>query len=159
MKTEQSNKLFTVDDANAALPLVRAITADLSRLSKEVVERRQRLDHLKAGREDEPGDLYFEELAQIEDELSKDSKRLREFAEELRQLGVEPQVGPDSLIDRVDFPSLMHGRLVHLCWRLGEPKVAYWHEPDADYSTRLPLAISTSRSNTGSLGDKPGEEN
>jgi hypothetical protein len=38
-------KLFTVQTANAMLPLVRAIARDLARLSREVIERRQRLDH------------------------------------------------------------------------------------------------------------------
>ena len=44
-------------------------------------------------------------------------------------------------IDRglVDFPSLMDGREVYLCWELGEDDVGYWHDMDAGYGGREPL--------------------
>ena len=39
----------------------------------------------------------------------------------------------------VDFLGRKDGREVYLCWRLGEPEVAYWHELDAGYTGRRPL--------------------
>ena len=62
--------------------------------------------------------------------------RLQEFVDELRDLGVEPKNGPDGLID---FPSMMDGRLVYLCWKLGEPEVQHWHELDAGFAGRHSL--------------------
>lgn len=132
-------KLFTVEQANATLPLVRAIVRDLAALSSEVIERRQRLTVLLAGRQ-RGSDVYGEELAQIEEELEKDSHRLQEYVEELRQLGVEPKNGPMGL---VDFPSMMDGRVVYLCWKLDEPEVLYWHELDAGFRGRQPLAAGS----------------
>ena len=133
-------KLFTVEEANAALPLVRAIVKDLAELSREVIERRQRLSHLASGRTLDSDDPYAAELAQIEEELDKDGQRLQEYVEELRQLGVEPKNGPEGL---VDFPSLMDGRVVYLCWKLGEPEVAHWHEIEAGYAGRQPLTVGS----------------
>lgn len=130
-------RVFTADEANAMLPLIRAITSDLVELSREVIDRHQRVEHLKAGRDITSGDPYDDELTQIEEELEKDRRRLTEYVEELRQLGVEPKSGVEGLID---FPSMHEGRLVYLCWKLGEPTVSYWHELDAGYAGRQPLA-------------------
>jgi hypothetical protein len=130
-------KLFTVEEANAMLPLVRAIAKDLSTLSREVIERRERLAMLhQSRRPNKSQDAYSEELAQIEQELTKDSERLHDYVEELRALGVEPKNGPEGLID---FPCDMDGRIVYLCWKLGEPEVLHWHELDAGFRGRQSL--------------------
>ena len=130
-------KLFTVDEANATLPLVRAIATDLATLSREVIDRRERLATLHSSRlPSKTRDAYSEELAQIEDELNKDSERLHEYVEELRALGVEPKNGPEGLID---FPCEMDGHVVYLCWKLGESEVLHWHEIDAGFRGRQPL--------------------
>lgn len=44
-------------------------------------------------------------------------------------------------IDRglVDFPALIEGREVYLCWELGEEEVAYWHDLEGGYGGREPL--------------------
>ena len=44
-------------------------------------------------------------------------------------------------IDRglIDFPALLEGREVFLCWELGEYEVGFWHELDAGYPGRRPL--------------------
>jgi hypothetical protein len=44
-------------------------------------------------------------------------------------------------IDRglVDFPAVIDGREVYLCWELGEAEVAYWHDLDGGYGGREPL--------------------
>jgi hypothetical protein len=44
-------------------------------------------------------------------------------------------------IDRglVDFPAVMDGREVYLCWELGEDEVEFWHDMDAGYGGREPL--------------------
>jgi len=135
-------RIFTVEQANATLPLVRAITADLAELAREVIDRRERLSRLSGNRQQARGP-YAEEVAQIEDELEKDRGRLQGYVEELRQLGVEPKNGPDGLID---FPSMLDGRLVYLCWKLGESEVLHWHELDAGFAGRQSLAASAAES-------------
>ena len=39
----------------------------------------------------------------------------------------------------VDFPHMREEREVYLCWRLGEPKVEFWHDVDSGFSGRQPL--------------------
>ncbi|HEX2359424.1 MAG TPA: DUF2203 domain-containing protein [Solirubrobacterales bacterium] len=44
-------------------------------------------------------------------------------------------------IDRglVDFPAVIDGREVYLCWELGEDEVAHWHDLSSGYGGRRPL--------------------
>jgi hypothetical protein len=136
-KRPVQRRVFTVEEANATLPLVRAIVADLVSLSREVVERRSRLSMLLPGAEPSRHDPFREELSQIEEEVEKDSRRLREYVAELRALGVEPTNTDEGV---VDFPAVIDDRKIFLCWKLGEPRVAYWHEHGAGDRNRRPLA-------------------
>ncbi len=120
------------------LPLVRAIVGDIVQLSRDVTERRERLAFVGTGRPQRPGDPYYEELAHMEAELERDTRQLQEYAGELRRLGVEPKSATEGL---VDFPAVVDGRRVYLCWKLGEPEVLYWHDLDAGYGGRQPLAV------------------
>ena len=38
-----------------------------------------------------------------------------------------------------DFPYERDGRVVYLCWRLGEERIAWWHDIDAGFAGRQPL--------------------
>ncbi len=129
-------KLFTITEANASLPLVRAITRDLVQASRELLDRRERVQQLMSGRRLASGNLYDEELAQIEEQLDQDAHRVQEYIDELQELGVEPRSAIDGL---VDFPARLHDRMVYLCWKLGEERVQYWHEIDRGFSSRKPL--------------------
>lgn len=146
-QADRAERLFTVEEANSMMPLVRAIVTDLSRLSHDVVERRERVALLRAGRDPGNKDPYSEELAQIEDELEKQTRELQSYVEELRALGIEPKDGLNGIID---FPAMLDGRRVYLCWRLGEPEVLFWHEIDGGFSGRQPLTAGTLTSADGS---------
>ncbi|MBM4003708.1 MAG: DUF2203 family protein [Planctomycetes bacterium] len=145
-------KLFTVDEANAMLPLVRAITGDIVKLSREIVDRRQRLAFLTAGRDLEGEDPYSAELAEIQRQLDRDVSQLQTYVDELVALAVEPKGGPEGL---VDFPCWMDGRVVCLCWRYDEPEIAHWHEVDAGFAGRQPLSLQGC-SPTTECPDNPG---
>ncbi|NQU22374.1 MAG: DUF2203 domain-containing protein [Candidatus Nealsonbacteria bacterium] len=145
-------RVFTVDEANAALPLVRAIVSDLAEVTRELLERRQRLSLLIDGRDADADDPYRAELLQVGERLEEDGRCVRQYVEELLQLGVEPTSGPEGL---VDFPSMMDGRPVYLCWKLGEPEVLYWHERDAGFRERQPLPANVVGGRRGAHGRTP----
>jgi hypothetical protein len=130
---EEPKRFFSIDDANAMLPLVRAITADLVKLAREVIDRRERLTLLTEGRDIGGSDLYSQELVQVQQELDRDLERLQGYVQELQELGVEPKGPAEGL---VDFPAMLDGRPVYLCWKHGEPEVAHWHEIDAGFAGR-----------------------
>ena len=128
-------KFFTPAEANATLPLVRAIVSDLVVLSR-FGERRQRISPLLAGKAKKARDPYHEELVQTQKDMDRDIIRLKEYVEELRALGVEPKSGTEGL---VDFPAMLDGRPVYLCWKLDEPRVQFWHDLEAGFAGRHPL--------------------
>jgi hypothetical protein len=139
-KHAKRREFFSIEEANAMLPLIRAIVADLTELSRDVNDRRRRLSFLLAGRNPNDHDLYHEELVQIEQELEKDTRRLHDYREELRALGVESENGPEGF---VDFPAFSDGRKICLCWKLGEDEVLFWHDPDGGCTQRQNLTAES----------------
>jgi hypothetical protein len=131
----RKRKYFTVEEANKALPLVKRIVADIVHQYRVVEDLEQRLSMVSRERRRPSNDLYSEELAQSQAEFEAETTKLTTYVEELRRLGVELK-GPDGLCD---FCSIMDGREVFLCWRLGEPEVMFWHELDAGFAGRQPL--------------------
>jgi len=39
----------------------------------------------------------------------------------------------------IDFPAIIGGREVFLCWQSGEGDVEYWHDLESGYGGREPL--------------------
>jgi hypothetical protein len=131
----RKKKYYTVDEANKALPLVKVIVADIVRQWRAVKELEDRLSALAVEQRRPAGDPYTEELAHFQAELEAEQGKLEAFIDELTRLGVELK-SHDGLCD---FYSLMDGREVYLCWRLGEPEVLHWHELNAGFAGRQPL--------------------
>ena len=133
---DQRHKYYSVDEANRSLPLVRAIVEDIVRQSRLVDGLQQRLRRVLRERRRPSDDLYSEELAQTQNELEIEEEKLQNYVGELRNLGVELKSDETGLCD---FRSMMNGREVYLCWRLGEPQVMFWHELDAGFAGRQAL--------------------
>jgi len=52
-------------------------------------------------------------------------------------LGIEIK---DINIGLIDFPALKDNIEVYLCWRYGEEDIQFWHEIDAGFAGRQPIA-------------------
>ena len=140
----ERTRQFTVAAANRTLPLVRMIVSDIVELFREVTERRDRLRALERS-SDGPvreGDLYREEVEQVQRVLEQDEARLLSFINELQELGVELK---DPAVGLVDFPTAVNGRPAYLCWKLGENELAFWHgkTPVSPGASRCPTRQPT----------------
>jgi hypothetical protein len=133
---EKKRRYFSVEEANKSLPLVKVIVEDIVRQSSLVETLQQRLARVLRERRRPSDDLYAEELKQTQNELETEEEKLLGYVEELKKLGVELKSDDTGLCD---FWSMMDGREVFLCWRLGEPEVMYWHELDGGFSGRQRL--------------------
>lgn len=131
-------RYFTAAAANRMLPLVRAIVQDIVDLNRDLRDRKQRLEDLRTdtGTARRRSDPYAEEVEQMQKDLEFDAERLREFERELGKLGVQIK---DPVKGLADFPTVIDGKDAFLCWRLGEPEVAYWHPLDGGYLSRRSL--------------------
>jgi hypothetical protein len=120
-------KLYTVNEANRALPLVRRIVRDIVTAHRQAAATQAKLE--SAGN--------VRQAMAIQGDLEAAVDRLQGYVDELAELGCELK---DYDLGLIDFPARHSGRAVWLCWRLGEEKVDQWHELHAGYSGRQPVA-------------------
>ena len=125
--------LFTVDQANRTLPLVRRIVEDIVREHRRWQEAVVELD-LLAGIHAEMPDPR---ASAIEKRIRRTAQEIDAFQAELEGLGIQLK---DRRIGLIDFPSEQDGRPMLLCWQLGEPSVQFWHDLDTGYAGRQPLS-------------------
>jgi hypothetical protein len=121
-------KHYTRDEARALLPQLREWLRDLLRLRDALDKHEKRLEGLIAPGCDLGGTLvnsWIKELAEIQDVLLQFHRREIQIKDLHRGL--------------IDFPSLLGGREVFLCWERGEEDIEFWHELDAGYAGREPL--------------------
>jgi hypothetical protein len=126
-------KLFTPELANRTLPLVWRIVEDVVVQFARWQARVREFELASASNTVAAPDP---QAAQLEREAAVLATELEHFRRELAALGVELK---DYVQGLVDFPAEREGRVVYLCWRLGEPAVEFWHEVDAGYTGRQRL--------------------
>jgi hypothetical protein len=123
-------KLFTVEEANSLLPEI-APKLEAIRIFYAVIEELRSEAKAAAGASSFGGGMaggtsYVNTLYQI-----------GKLTTELHEIGVEIK---DHVRGLIDFPSMRGGRLVLLCWQLGEgDEIEWWHESDAGFAGRQPL--------------------
>jgi hypothetical protein len=116
------SKIFTPAEATRTLPLVRQIVRDV----------------LVNGRE-------LRRLTALEDPTTGDEDQAQELASKLQELFAEMErIGcsfrcPNFEFGTVDFPGIIDGRPVHLCWRDDEPELRFYHDPRAGFAGRQPI--------------------
>ena len=132
------NRTYTVEQANAALPLVEPIVRDVMRMERRVRHLDFRLKFIRRGGDDLQA-MFVTEIRGLEAELIRAEKELHRVHHELLELGIEPE-GP--AIGLVDFPSNQEGETVFLCWQYGESEIEFWHTLTGGFPNRTPLATT-----------------
>jgi hypothetical protein len=124
-------KLFTIQEANALLPSVRTIVARIQQAHRRLA--RYRDDARKASEAAEQGGGGIEDGVAYATVLTTMASAMTE----LDTLGVQLKDFERGLID---FPSLRDGKVVLLCWQMGEgDELEWWHDVDAGFAGRTPL--------------------
>jgi len=115
--TTRSKTVFTLDEANRTLPLVRSIVGDVAERWKELVKVR-------------------EEYGNSSPEHDRIMRELSEYIQELHVIGCHLEDFERGL---VDFPALLGGREVSLSWKLGEERITHMIVGEGEAATRVPI--------------------
>lgn len=125
-------KLFNIEEANVLLPTVRRILTSLSRAHGRATALREAAQRAGEGAAESGGGFMTEGVAYVGALMA-----LAEGAAELEALGVQLKDFERGL---VDFPAMRDGRVVLLCWQLGEgDRIEWWHDLEAGFAGRQPL--------------------
>lgn len=150
---------YTIDTANERLPEIQAALLVLRDQRRELVRLRDRYVELTGSEIDDTrrspyGDRDLSDDATAGGEAATITGLEEAELIRLRVRGIVDQMGAFvGRLDRwsialrdiesglIDFPALVGGRQVWLCWRIGDPdEIAWWHELEAGLAGRRPLS-------------------
>jgi len=121
-------KHYTRDEARALLPLIRDWLSQIKKLRGEVELYDKRLTGLNADGQDTGGATVNSWIRAI----SSLQAVLVEF--ERREIFIK-----DVERGLLDFPAIIGGKEVFLCWEADEEDIEFWHDLEAGYGGREKL--------------------
>lgn len=129
-------RYFTLPEAQALLPQLREVLDALRRTRDEAALKKTQIDLL--WKRLEGGEAVLGTIGEEQKHMDALVAKLTAIAEDLEQIGCVLRDVDSGL---VDFPARVRGgRTVFLCWRLGEPEIAFWHGTNEGFAGRKPLA-------------------
>ena len=131
-----AERFFTVEEANEALATIRPLAEEMVRRRRAILaagEQRAEIAQTAAGN---GAGLDPRRLGALDDLVERERDALARCVSAIQRAGV---LVKDLDTGLVDFPSERDGEEILLCWRVGEPEVAWWHTVEAGFSGRTPL--------------------
>jgi hypothetical protein len=126
-----------LNEAQTVLPVVEALLRKAqasgrraSDLEREMQQIQQRIFLL--------GGVQVDVVAAARRRAEKDkaTQEVQDTLAEINAIGVQVKDLDKGLLD---FPSVLDGKSVLLCWKLGEKEIGYWHSPEDGFAGRKPL--------------------
>ena len=121
----QFDKHYTREEASALLPQIRGWLLRLNNLSEELERLDARLKNLAGHGNDIGGETVNNWI-----------RTLSEMQEILAQFQIRRIFIKDLSRGLIDFPAIIGGREVFLCWELDEENVEFWHDLETGYGGR-----------------------
>ena len=151
-----SDRTFTLDEAQSMLPVLEGLVRtaiDGKKLVETVEAEFQALTH----RVFLSGGLLVNvaHYARRRAEQEKALQRVKDAVHEIDAIGVQVKDLDTGLLD---FPCLVKGETILLCWRLGEKKITHWHSTSEGFSGRKPIDERIHGAKESSDEDSGGEQ-
>lgn len=130
-------KTFTLDEAQALLPVLESLLGraiDAKDAATELEEQQTELMR----RILLSGGLLVDKAAVKRRKITLAAliQRARDSVEEINAIGVQVK---DIDIGLLDFPCVLDGETVLLCWKRGEPRIGFWHRMEDGFAGRQPI--------------------
>lgn len=139
--TGRRRKYFTVEEAEALIPELTRILSAVMAARREAAEGQALLDEARQQVAVMGGmRVDIEALGERRAAVDRLLAQVNEGLQQIVGLGGEPK---DLEMGLVDFPFLLKGRVVYLCWKYGEDRIRFWHGLEEGYRGRKPLAETT----------------
>lgn len=122
-------RYFTVEDANSLLPKLEPLVGELLERRARVVSQRKQLGETL-------DDLRRDVGGRIPSEMAEDFRMIQQLVKRIQSHGC---LLKDMNSGLLDFLAKREGREVYLCWRYGEPRVAFYHELHTGFNGRQPV--------------------
>jgi hypothetical protein len=131
------SKTFTLGEAQTVLPVVEALLKRAQAAAARAAEFEQEMQ-LLSHRIFLSGGMHVDvsAAARRRAEREKAVQEAKDTLAEIDEIGVRVKDLQEGLLD---FPSVMDGKPVLLCWKLGEPAIAHWHTEEEGFAGRKPL--------------------
>jgi hypothetical protein len=119
---------YSVDEANALIPKLKPLLERVRKTQEELAKDKS-VAAVREKAAQNGGGLHGRQLSTLTKTLDADLRQLEEWGIVLR----------DPTIGLIDFLHKREGETVFLCWKLGEPRVEWWHPLETGIAGRQRL--------------------
>jgi hypothetical protein len=131
------SKIFTLSEAQTLLPVLEALLRRAQTAGARAAEVEREMQQLSQ-RIFMSGGMHVD-VAKVAKRRAVREKALQESKDtlaEIDEIGVQVKDLAQGLLD---FPCLLDGQTVLLCWKLGEKEIGFWHTPEEGFAGRKSL--------------------
>src|SRR5438067_574544 len=125
-------RIFTLAEAESLLPELRSLLREISDSWNHI---RDLNPDIQKARDAAPFDGFSKSGVDYVESVS----HLMVLIHQVKDMGVLLKDADKGLCD---FPYMKGGRMVYLCWQLGEDRIGYWHDVETGFAGREPLEES-----------------
>jgi hypothetical protein len=130
-------KTFTLDEAQALLPVVESLLNRAIEAKQAASDLQEEMSAL-VRRVFTNGGMFLDIAAAQKRKIALDAlvQRAKDALREIDAIGVQVKDLDTGLLD---FPCLLEGETVLLCWKRGEPRIDFWHRVEDGFAGRQPI--------------------
>lgn len=142
-----ASRTFTLSEARELLPILEGLLRKATEAKKRVEEIDAKFQQVSARIMMHGGiALDIAPFARLRAERDKLSQTMTDIISEITAMGVQIK---DLDIGLLDFPCLVEGRVILLCWKLGEETIGFWHSAEEGFAGRKPITDKITNAGRG----------